>query len=282
MNKIIDGQALANEIIERIKREKRRLKLGVVLVGDNPVSRLYLSQKEKICRRVGFKFCLFQYPQKIREDILLTKIKTVARQCSGLIIQLPLPSHLDTTRILNAVPVKKDIDVLTSVAQGKFYSGDFSILPPVVSAIKYLLEKEKLLLKGKNIVVIGSGRLVGKPLTVWLMAQKATVLVINRLTVNLPSLIRKADILISGVGKANLVKGDMIKRGAVVIDVGSSVERGSLTGDLEIKSVIKKASRMAVVPGGVGPITTACLLENLIKLYQLKQMTNNKRQATKN
>jgi len=269
MNKIIDGRALANEIIERLKKEKKRLSLGVVMVGNDPVSRLYISQKEKVCQRVGFKFSLFQYPQKIREEVLLMEIKKAARQSSGLIIQLPLPNHLNVTKILNAVPVQKDVDVLTSAAQGKFYGGDFLILPPVVSAIKYLLEKEKLSLKGKNVVVIGSGRLVGKPLTVWLMAQKATVLVVNRLTKNLASFTKKADLLISGVGKSNLVKGDMIKRGAVVIDVGSSVERGCLRGDVEIETVIQKAKRISAVPGGIGPITTACLLENLIKLQSL-------------
>ncbi len=270
MNKIIDGRTISENIIGRVKKEIEKkglnLKLGAVLVGDNPISLSYISQKEKICRKVGISFSLYKISERIKENDLIDKIFAVFSECSGLIVQLPLPKNIDTQLILNAVPPEKDIDLLSAKSLGKFYAGDFSILPPVVSAIEYIFKKERISLKGKNVAIIGSGKLVGKPLAVWMMARKATLSVINEFTDDISFYTKKADIVISGVGKPNLIKGKMIKKGAIVIDAGSSVEDGRLKGDIHLESVLKKGAIVSPVPGGVGPITTACLLENLIKM----------------
>lgn len=270
MNKKIDGYKIAEKIIRQaekdIKKKRLKLKLGAVLVGDNPVSLSYIFQKEKICQKIGIDFSLYRYSKKIKEKDLLKKISLASRQCSGLIIQLPLPKGMNIQKILDSVPVKKDIDILTTKSIGRFYAGDFSILPPIVSAIKYIFKEEKLSSKGKNIVIIGSGKLVGKPLMLWLVVQGATISVINKKTKNISEFTKRADIIISGAGEANLINGDIIKRGVILIDAGSSVENGHLRGDIDLESVQKKARRISPVPGGVGPITTACLIENLIQI----------------
>jgi methylenetetrahydrofolate dehydrogenase (NADP+)/methenyltetrahydrofolate cyclohydrolase len=197
---------------------------------------------------------------------------------SGIIIQLPLPQKFLPEELLNLIPKEKDIDVLSEESLGKFYQGTLKILPPTVSGILYLLKNYRIELKGKDVVVIGAGRLVGFPLAVQLLKEKATLSVLNELTKDAPSFIRKANILISGVGKPNLIKSKMVKKGVVIIDAGTSIKKGEsrrdvsgilrdrLVGDVDFEEVSKKASYITPVPGGVGPLTVACLLENLVKL----------------
>jgi len=187
---------------------------------------------------------------------------------SGVVIQLPLPESLQNNdqEILNIVPQEKDIDILSEENLGKFYTGNLSVLPPVVGAISHLLNSYKISVKGKDILLVGAGRLVGFPLAIWLLKQKATVSVINEFTEDASFFLKKADIVISGVGKPNLIKGSMVKNGVVIIDAGTSLRKGKLKGDVDFKSVSKKASHIAPVPGGVGPLTVAYLLENLVKL----------------
>ena len=177
-----------------------------------------------------------------------------------------LPKNINTQEILNLVPFKKDIDVLSENSLGKFSQGALPILPPTVSGISRLLKNYRIKIKGKNIVVVGAGRLVGYPLALWFLQKNATVSVLNKYTKDAVSFIKKADILVSGVGKSNLIRGNMVKRGVVVIDAGTSVEEGKLIGDVNFGEVSKKASYITPVPGGVGPMTVACLLENLVKL----------------
>jgi len=270
--KILNGIKLASEILERFSKEikNRHLKLGlaVILVGDNPISKIYIRQKEKVCLKTGILFRLFKFPVKVSWQKLKAGIQDIVQDPdnSGIIIQLPLPQNFNTQEVLNLIPPGKDTDVLSEISLGKFYTGNLPILPPTVASVSYLLKKYKIKVRGKNVAVIGAGRLVGYPLAVWLLRQKATVSTINEFTKDASSFTKKADILISGVGKPDLIRGNMVKNGVAIIDAGTSIKNGRLVGDVDFKSVAKKASYITPVPGGVGPMTVACLLENLVKL----------------
>lgn len=272
--KILDGKKLANDILEGLKKEivrkNLKLKLAIVLVGQNPVSEIFIRQKEIVCEKIGIDFELFRFLEKIKFADLKKEIEKISQnpKISAVVIQLPLSSVLKnkTQEILNIIPAEKDIDVLSEYNLGRFYSGTLPVLPPVVGAISYLLKEYKIPIKGKNVLLVGAGRLVGFPLTIWFLKEMATVSVINEFTKNASFFTKKADILISGVGKPNLIKGSMIKKGAVIIDAGTSLKNKRLVGDVDFKSVSRKASFITSVPGGVGPLTIACLLENLIRL----------------
>lgn len=270
--KILDGKKLSEKILQGLKKEIKKanlkLRLAVVQVGKNPVSNVYIESKRKAAEKLGMNFKLYQFDEKIRPDDLKKEIERIVGdpENSGVIIQLPLPKKFLTDEFLNLIPAEKDVDVLSEKSLGKFYQGKLKILPPIVAGILELLRNYKIKLKGKNIVLLGAGRLVGLPLAVQLMREKATISVLNEFTKDTASFTKKADILISGVGKPNLVKGDMVKRGVVVVDAGTTMLKGKLLGDVDLKSVAKKASYITPVPGGVGPLTVACLLENLVKL----------------
>lgn len=272
--KLLKGKELAQKILEKIKREvkirRQKLRLAVVIVGDDPASKIFINQKEIACQKVGIDFELFNFPAVISFQELKKEIERISQDSanSGVIIQLPLSKKLEPEiqKILNLVPSAKDIDVLSEENLGKFYSGTLLILPPVVGAIVSILKKYKISIKGREVLLVGAGRLVGFPLAVWFLKERATVSIINKLTKDAPSFIKKADIIISGVGKPCLIGGSMVKRGVVVIDAGTSFKKGKLVGDVDFKSVSKKASYITPVPGGVGPLTVACLLENLVEL----------------
>ncbi len=272
MSKSINGNEIAEKIIKkaekRIKKDCLKLKMVVVLIGDDPVSLSYISQKKKYAEKAGVEFSLYQFSKKIKEKDLTKEIEKISKSCSGVIIQLPLPVNLETQKVLDVVPQKKDIDLLSTQSLGKFYGQDFSILPPVVQAIKIVLNENKISVKQKNISIIGFGRLIGKPLSFWLASSGATISIINESTKNPSFFTKKADVLISGVGKAGLIKGNMVKERVIAIDAGSSFSKGKIKGDFN-ESIQKKASLYAPVPGGIGPITTACLIQNLIKMQNL-------------
>ena len=233
---------------------------------------------------------MFKFPAKISVLEFKKEIEKVIKSPvnSGVIIQLPLPrttfqekslTERATQKVvrglpkkflaeefLNLIPEEKDVDVLSEKSLGKFYQGTLKILPPTVNGILYLLKSYKIGSIGKNVVIVGAGRLVGFPLATQLLKEKATLSVLNEWTRDASSFTKKADILISGVGKPNLIKGNVVKKGGVVIDAGTSMKKGKLIGDVDFKSVSEKASYITPVPGGVGPLTIACLLENLVKL----------------
>ena len=287
--KILDGKKLSERILANLKKEikNHRLKsrLAVISVGENPISQIFINQKEMACEKIGINFKLFKFPTKIKNSELKKEISGIVKNPanSGVIIQLPLPKKFLPEEILNLISEEKDIDVLSENSLGKFYQalpsfssknlggqGTLKILPPTVQGILYLFKNYKIDLKGKNVVIVGAGRLVGFPLAIQLLKEKATVSVLNEFTKDAPSFLKKADILISGVGKPNLIKGNMIKRGVIVIDAGTSVKNGRLVGDVDFKSVSQRASYITPVPGGVGPLTVACLLENLATLNKKK------------
>lgn len=269
---LLDGKKLSEEILGNLKKEienrKLNLKLAVVQIGENLVSSAFIDKKKDACRTTGISFELFNFSPNIEISGLKSKIAKIAANPvnSGIIIQLPVPKKFVTEELLNLIPEEKDTDVLSEQSLGKFYQGTLKILPPTVQGILGLLKKYKISLQGKDIVILGAGRLVGFPLALQLLKEKATVSVLNEFSKDTPSFTKKADILISAVGKPNLIKGDMVKRGAIVIDAGNSIEKGKSSGDVDFKSVSKRASYITPVPGGVGPMTVACLLENLVKL----------------
>ena len=270
--KILDGKKLAEKILANLKKEaekfKPRLSLAVVQVGENLISQVFINQKKKACEKIGVGFKLFKFPAKIKDSELKKAIEKIVKipANSGVIIQLPLPKRFFPEDFLNLITEEKDVDVLSEHSLGKFYQGTLEILPPTVNGILQLLKDYKIVLKGKNVVIVGAGRLVGFPLATQLLKAKATLSVLNEWTRDTPSFTKKADILVSAVGKPDLIKGNVVKRGVVIIDAGSSRKNGKVVGDVDFKSVSKKASFVTPVPGGVGPLTVACLLENLVKL----------------
>ena len=238
---VLDGKKLAERILQDLRKEikkgGRRLNLAVVFVGADPQSKIFLRQKQKACQKVGVGFKLHRFPQHISQDKLAREIKKLGRDklCHGILIQLPLPQHLDTDKILDLIPAQKDVDRRP--------------LSPVLAGILALLKEYKINFQGKKVAVVGRGRLVGKPVINWLKKQN----------IALAQDTRKADILISGVGQPNLINGEMVKEGAVVVDVA---------GDIEPESVSQKAGYLTPVPGGIGPMTCAMVIKNLIALNQ--------------
>lgn len=266
----MDGRKLSEKILNKVKKQiqNRHLKLtlAVILVGNNKASEVYIRSKKIACEKVGINFKLFQFSRGIRESELARQTKKIVldKANSGVIIQLPLPKNINAQKILNIIHPQKDVDVLSEESMKRFNNGKSKILPTVASSVYHFLKEYKISFKNKKTIVIGAGRLVGKPVTRWFLNKKAKILMIDKFVKNAPSLIKMADIIISGVGKTNLVTGAMVKKGVVVIDAGISVENGSVKGDVDFQSVFKKASYITPVPGGVGPLTVACLIENLV------------------
>jgi methylenetetrahydrofolate dehydrogenase (NADP+) / methenyltetrahydrofolate cyclohydrolase len=266
MAKILSGEKLAKSIILKLKKEKKQgVLLAVIQVGENAVSAKYIAEKEKVAKELKVGFQRIQFPLKISQAKLEQEIKKIGEdtRVSGMIVQLPLPNSLNTQRVLDSIPKEKDVDVLSSSSFSDFALGTLPILPPTVGAIGVLLKESKVKIEGARVAVVGAGKLVGLPAALWLAQQGASISLIQKETKNASKIVSKADIVISGVGKTGLITGTMIKKGAVVIDAGTSVEGGSTKGDVDFESVSKKASFLTPVPGGVGPLTVACLFRNL-------------------
>ncbi len=271
--KLLDGKKLSEKILANLKKQisqsKLRLRLAVIQVGENLVSQVFINQKKKACQKTGIDFKLFKFPAKIGKLELKKEIEKIVRDPanSGVIIQLPVPKKFQPEEeFTNLIPDEKDIDVLSEKSFGKYFFTGLKILPPVVGGIFRLLKTYKIRLNGKNVVVVGMGRLVGIPLIPQLLREFATPTIINVFTKNPSFFTREADILISGAGKPNLICGEMVKQGVIIIDAGTTLKKGKLVGDVDFKSVSRKASYITPVPGGVGPLTVACLLENLVEL----------------
>jgi len=266
--KILDGKKIAEKILEgireEIKEKQLKLSLAVVSVGEESLFKAFVRQKEKACKKAGIDFNLFKFPEIISKEDFKKEVEKIIEGNSGIVIQLPLPENLKD--VFNIVPQKKDPDVLSEESKEKFERGELPVLPPVVCAVNHLLKEYNISLKGKNIVLAGKGKLVGKPLSVWLLNKGIDFSIVDKSTENPVSFFKKADIIISGAGKADLIRGRMVKEGVIIIDAGTSLKKGKLVGDVDFESVSKKASYITPVPGGVGPLTVACLFENLIKL----------------
>lgn len=271
---IIDGKKIADELLTELGKEvsdkNLNLSLGAVLVGDDPEFKKFVDLKSRVADRVGISFTTYKFPEDIKTDELKKDMQEILKWSDGVLVELPLPKHIDQQAILNEIPAKKDVDVLSDKAQAMFYKvlpcGMRCVLPPAVEALKIILEKNNISLKGKKVAVFGQGILVGKPIAYWLEEGGAEVFRINSKTKNSEELCLSVDIVVSGVGKPGLINGDMIKEGAVVIDFGYGKKGGKMMGDVDFKSVSKKSNLITPVPGGMGPILTVVVLKNLISL----------------
>lgn len=273
---VIDGKKLAQEIIEELKKERKKIskkiRLAIVLVGDNPASLSYIKQKEKIAKEIGINTRIYQYADFIKTKELRKKVGEICRVTynRGAIVQLPLPPSINPQVVLNAILPQKDPDILCEKNLGSFYTNRLQVLPPVLASIKFLLEKYQISIEGKNVLIIGRGRLVGKPASLWFINQRATVIVANSKTKDLKEFIGKADIIVSSAGKPRLITGDLIKKGVNIFDASVVSENGKLKGDCDFDSVKGKAGLITPVPGGIGPLCVAFLFKNLLELVKLE------------
>jgi methylenetetrahydrofolate dehydrogenase (NADP+)/methenyltetrahydrofolate cyclohydrolase len=267
--RILDGKALAARIRQNLQAEieKTGLKpmLAVLLIGHDPASELYVAHKQKAAAQIGIETKLYRFNDDVSENVLLDLIHTLNRDptVNGIMIQLPLPTSVSTKNILHAVSPLKDVDGFHPYNVGLLQNNDSdAVIAATPKGILRLLQEEKIEIRGSSALVIGRSQIVGKPMAMLLLNQDATVTVAHSLTKDLPALTAQADIVVAACGVANLIKGTWLKKGAVVIDVGINHVDGHLCGDVEFESAKQTASAITPVPGGVGPLTIAMLLEN--------------------
>lgn len=274
---IMDGKETSRELKEEIKTKVGQLptkpKLLVILVGEDPASKIYVASKEKACKACGISAQTITLSENVsqREVIDVIEKANKDKSINAILVQLPLPDHINTQAVINAISPLKDVDGLTSVNQGKLFLGQNGLVPCTPKGVIRLLDKYNVDLTGKNAVVIGRSLLVGKPLAILLLSKNATVTIAHSKTKKLKELCQNADVIVSSVGKPKLVTADMVKEGAIVIDVGINRIHGTIVGDVDYLNVCDKCSRITPVPGGVGPMTIACLLENVLECYNLQK-----------
>ena len=274
MAKIIDGKQIAKEVRAEIAAECAELKkkgiipgLAVVIVGTDPASQVYVRNKKKACEEVGFRSEVFELPEETTEEELLALVKKLNEDVNihGILVQLPLPEHLDDEVIIANIDPKKDVDAFHPSNVGKIMIGNYDFLPCTPAGVMVLLEKSGIDVSGKECVVVGRSNIVGKPQAMLLLHANGTVTICHSRTKDPAEVTRRADILVVAIGKADFITGDMVKDGAVVIDVGMNRKAdGKLTGDVDFATVEPKASYITPVPGGVGPMTITMLLRNTL------------------
>lgn len=271
---IIDGKAVSASVRERIKNEVESLKKGgketglaVIIVGNDPASKVYVNNKKKGCAEVGINSYEYALPEETTTEELLTLINKLNgdSKVDGILCQLPLPKHIDEKTVINSIAPEKDVDAFHPVNTGHIMIGDYSFLPCTPAGIIEMLTFYNIEISGKECVVIGRSNIVGKPMAMLLLHNSGTVTICHSKTQNLAEVCRRADILVAAVGKANFVTADMVKDGAVVIDVGMNRNaEGKLCGDVDFEGVKDKCSFITPVPGGVGPMTITMLLNNTL------------------
>jgi methylenetetrahydrofolate dehydrogenase (NADP+)/methenyltetrahydrofolate cyclohydrolase len=305
MGNILDGRRLSEEIRKQVAREVRTLNatgvavgLSLMLVGDNPASVQYFEATLKACRKTGITAYEIRLPEKATVNEILNEINKINadERIHGLLVLMPLPPHINARRIINHIAPEKDIDGLGAISVGRLAAEEssfqlfssegggivqrsrhiqaiWSFLPCTPFGVIRLLERNQVQIRGTHVVIIGKGLAVGKPLSMMFLAKEATVTVCHKSTPDLASLTRQADILCSATGRAGLITGEMVKGGAVVVDIGINVlSDGTITGDVDFPSVSEKASLITPVPGGVGPVTIAMLLENTLRSAQRSEL----------
>ncbi len=272
---ILDGKALSDKIKNRIKEETKKLKekgivpgLAVILVGDDPASHTYVRMKEKACETTGIYSIVHKMPSDISEEKILETIRMINNNpnIDGILVQLPLPPQIDTQKVLETIVPEKDVDGFHPFNVGKLVLGLDGFVPCTPLGVMRLLEEYEIDPKGLDVCVVGASNIVGKPMLNLLLNAFATVDICHIFTKDLASHTKRADMVIVGVGKPNLITADMVKEGAIVIDIGiNRLEDGRLVGDVDFENVAPKTSYITPVPGGVGPMTIAMLLENTLK-----------------
>ncbi len=281
MAKIIDGKAVSAQVKEDIAKEVAMLKqqygisigLAVVIVGNNPASRIYVNNKKKACEAVGFESFEYALPEETTQEELLALIDKLNadEKVDGILVQLPLPKHLDEKIVIDNISPDKDVDAFHPVNVGKIMIGDYSYLPCTPAGVMELIASTGVEISGKECVVVGRSNIVGKPMSMLLLHKSGTVTICHSRTKDLAAECKRADILVAAVGVPKLITGDMIKEGAVVIDVGMNrLDDGKLCGDVDFESCEKVASYITPVPGGVGPMTIAMLMKNTLTAAKKK------------
>lgn len=275
MAEIIDGKALAQKIRQNLKQEVEQLKqqgiipkLAVIMVGEDKASKVYVKNKSKACEEIGIEYEEFLMPEDTKMETLLEVIEKLNNRpdVHGILLQSPIPKHLDINNAFNTISYKKDVDGFNPVNVGKLVIGQDSFISCTPYGIIKMLEEYNIEIEGKHAVIIGRSNIVGKPVAQCLLAKNATVTICHSRTQNIEEYTSKADILIAALGKPKFVKENMVKPGAVVIDVGiNRTEEGKLVGDVDFENVEKKVKYITPVPGGVGPMTIAMLMNNLVK-----------------
>ena len=278
---IIDGKKIAAELREELKKKVEELKstynatpgLTVILVGEDAPSKIYVKNKEKFAKEVGMNSEVIRYPADLEEKVLLNKIKELNKnnKVSGILVQLPLPKHVDKRKVIETIDHEKDVDGFHPINVGNLSSGYESSIPCTPLGCILLLKKVEKNLSGKHAAVIGRSNLNGKPMTQLLLKENCTVTITHSKTKDLKAECLRADIIIAAVGIPKLVKGDWVKKGAIVIDVGINKTDSGLVGDVDFDEVFKVAKAVTPVPGGVGPMTIACLLNNTVECFEKSQ-----------
>lgn len=284
MAKLIDGKVISAAVKAEVAAEVARLKeqgitpgLAVIIVGEDPASKVYVANKEKACEAIGMASFKYAMPESTTEAELLELIEKLNNDSSvnGILCQLPLPRHLNEELIINSILPEKDVDAFHPHNVGKIMIGNYDFLPCTPAGIMEMLKYENIDIEGKECVVIGRSNIVGKPMSMLLLHKNGTVTVCHSRTKNLKEVCRRADILVAAVGRANFVTADMVKDGAVVIDVGiNRLESGKLCGDVNFAEVEPKASYITPVPGGVGPMTIATLMKNTLTAAKKQNKVN--------
>lgn len=275
MAKILDGKAVSQRIKDELKNEVAALKekginpgLAVIIVGDDPASRVYVNNKKKACEEIGIYSLEYALPKETTEEELISLINELndKKEVNGILVQLPVPKHINEENIINAIDPKKDVDAFHPVNVGKIMVGNFDFVPCTPAGVMELIKESGIDVCGKECVVVGRSNIVGKPQAMLLLHQNGTVTICHSRTKDLAEKTRNADILVAAVGIPEFIKGDMVKEGAVVIDVGiNRVADKKLVGDVEFESCEKVAGAITPVPGGVGPMTIAMLMNNCVE-----------------
>lgn len=277
---IIDGKAVSKKVKEDVKAECEQLKakgvtpgLAVIIVGDDPASQVYVHNKEVACEACGFYSVKYALPAETTQEELNALIDKLNKddKINGILCQLPLPSHLDDKEVINRIDPLKDVDAFHPVNVGAIMIGDYNYLPCTPAGVMELIHSTGVDVSGKKAVVMGRSNIVGKPMAMLLLHENATVEITHSRTQNLADVTKEADILVAAIGKAKFVKADMVKDGAVVIDVGMNRdENGKLCGDVDFENVKDKCSFITPVPGGVGPMTIAMLMKNTLTAAKIQ------------
>lgn len=269
---ILDGKKLREELLANykniIEKENLKIKLAIIQVGDNEASNIYVKNKEKYCNMVGIKTDIYKLSSDTKEEELINLIDKLnkIKEVTGIILQSPVPKYIDYDKCSKTILSSKDVDGFTKENIYKLYMNEDTIMPATVKGIIILLKKYNINIDGSNVVIIGRGNIVGKPLSLALTNENATVSLLHSHTKDITKYTKEADIIISACGTPNIITSDMIKDNSVVIDVGVNRINGKIVGDVDFESVSKKASYITPNPGGVGPMTIAMIIDNLIKL----------------
>lgn len=283
MYQLINGKEVAEKIKLQVKEEIKSLgkdvTLAVVIVGDNPASKVYVNNKKKACKLVGIQSLEYGLPENTSEDELLSLIDRLNNYnyVDGILVQLPLPRHINTDMVIERINPEKDVDGFTAINTGKLWIGQYDIAPCTAIGVIELLDYYNIDIAGKHCVIVGRSNIVGKPVAALMLERNSTVTVCHSKTQNLYDITRTADILITAVGKPKFITRDMVKDGAVVIDVGiNRDENGKLYGDVDFENVKDKTTAITPVPGGCGPMTVAMLMKNTLEAAKSQMIDSTK------